>query len=168
MVRKLLASPKGSGAVQIIMGIGVAFLLILLAINFLPDMLTASDQVLTDEDEITANITTGGAETTGTVTLTNALYDADTARVGSITSTWPGDSPSPSSYSSSTQVLTVGGLEVSQTRVLTVVHEYDGLGDYIAAGETVKMGPVLLLLVIFVGIPAAMIMAVFGYSRVRG
>lgn len=154
--------------VRVLIGVALVFLMIVLGVQFLPDMLTSTDQVLTDEDTIEANITTGGAETTGTVQLTNALYESDTSHVTSITSTHGGDSAAPSSYAASTKILTVSGLAASQTRTLTVVHEYDALSEYTAAAPATKMGPTLFLLVLFIGIPAAMILAAFGIGSVRG
>lgn len=150
---------------RIIFGSVLVIILIILAVSYVPDLITATDETIKDADTITANVTTGAAETTGTVTLTNALYNSATTEVTSITSTHGGDNPTPSSYSATSRVLTVSGLEASQTRTLTVIHNYDALANYTAAGPTARFGPTLFIMVLFIGLPAAIVMALFLRSR---
>jgi len=132
----------------------VGILLILVAIQFLPDVLGATHETVTDQATVTGNVTTGAGVTTGAVTLFQPLYGDAATSVVSITSTLGSDNPIPASYVSTTQALTVSGLAQSQNRILTVVHEYDATGDATGLSPVLRMLPTLIvlgLLVIVVG-----------------
>lgn len=142
--------------------IGVALLVVIIAVMFLPDVLTASHEARTDEDIVAANITTGAGVTTGTVNLTETLWDSALGSVVSITSTQGSDTPAPQSYDSTNNRVTVSGLTPSLTRVLTLTHEYDATTDFVGLGPLLSMGATLIALVLFIGIPAALIWKMFG------
>lgn len=142
--------------------IGIALLVIIVAFFFLPDLMISTHQALTDEDTITANITTGVDTTTGIVNLTETLWDDNLGSVTSLTSTLGADTPAAQSYDSTNNRLTVSGLQANQTRVLTVIHEYDATEDYVGTKQTLQMGPTLIVLVLCLGIPAAIIWKMFG------
>jgi hypothetical protein len=142
--------------------IGVALLVIIIAVQFLPDVLTASHEARTDEDAVSANITTGAGEVTGTVNLTETLWESDLGSVVSITSTQGSDTPAAQSYDSTNNRITVSGLTPSLNRVITLTHEYAAADDFVGLDPLLAMGATLIALVLFLGIPAAIIWKMFG------
>ena len=142
--------------------IGIALLVIIVAFMFLPDIITSTHEALTDEDTVAANITTGAGVTTGGVNLTETLWENDVGSVTSVTSTVGGDTPVAQSYSVALNRLTVSGLLASQTRVLTVVHEYSATEEYVGTKQGLQMAPTLIVLVLAIGIPGALIWKMFG------
>lgn len=111
----------------------------------LPASILAIDQFRLTDQEDPFNVTTAANVTLSTVTLSQELY-GDETRNASVSSNVTDDAPIASSYNSATQVLTVTGLQESETRRLTVEYKIDRLGDYFAAGTGAKVLPVLLIL----------------------
>lgn len=105
------------------------------------------------------DITTGAGVTSSNVTLVHELFGDNTISA-TVTSDLNLDAPIAYSYTSSTQVLLVTGLDESQTRRLTIDYRTDGLWDYPGAGLTARMWPLLLGLGVIGLIVAAVIVAV--------
>lgn len=137
-------------------------IMIFVAFTIFPMIMTASHDVLTDDHTVSANVSTGVGETTGSVTLTKGLYGDSTEYVDSITSDYASDSPTASSYASATKVLTVGGLVASYNRTLTVEYEYDQTTEYTGMASMAKIGPTILFICLLLG-GAGMV-----YAEVRG
>lgn len=114
-------------------------------ILLLPAMLLGIDQFrLTDQVDPFV-VATGGGVTSANVTLSQDLY-GDETRNASVSSNNTADAPIASSYTSSTNVLLITGLEASVSHYLTVTYSINNLGDYFGAGAGAKVVPVLLIL----------------------
>jgi predicted transcriptional regulator len=109
------------------------------------------------EDEFA--VSTGGAETTGNVTLIKAVYDDDTQTIA-ITSDDADDTPAYSDYDTTTRELEVSGLAVSTNRTLTVAYDIDALSAS-AAISTLMDYLSWIWFILLAGFPAAAIAAVF-------
>jgi len=110
----------------------------------LPAMMLSIDQFrLTDQAD--PFLAASGANST-TVTLSQELYNDDTANVSSITSNVTSDAPIANSYVAATQVLTITGLQTGSDHYLTVTYSIDNLGDYFGAAAGSRVLPVLLIL----------------------
>ena len=114
-------------------------------ILMLPAMILAIDQFRLDDQVDPFVETTGGAETTADVTLSQDLY-GDETRNASVSSNVTGDAPVASSYVSATNVLTITGLQVSTSHYLTITYKINRLGDYFGAAAGSRVVPVLLIL----------------------
>ncbi|RPJ58913.1 MAG: hypothetical protein EHM12_07400 [Dehalococcoidia bacterium] len=81
--------------------------------------------------EVTApyNVTTGGAETTYTVTLANDVLDDHTYNI-EVISDDTDDAPIPYTWTKATKQLLVSGLAESTTRTLTVTYKVPQLDDF--------------------------------------
>ena len=119
----------------------------MIAFVMFPMVLTGADEIQIDDQTDVLSSTTAGV-TTDDVTLTEPLYDDDVTNVTSITSDNGSDAPTADSYATATRVLTVGGLEATGTRSLTILYEADATDGYTGLGSMVKFGP----LIIFMGI----------------
>lgn len=137
----------------IILIIGVCLIILLLA----PVMAGIKDFRSAGKTE-PHNVTTGESATTGTLTLSKALYDDDTAHV-TITSNNTNDAAVPSSYASATRLLTVSGLVASTSRQLSVAYRYNQLDSFWGADLGAKTWPLLLGLGIIGIIVGAVIQA---------
>lgn len=93
----------------------------------------------------TFNVSTGSNETSSDCTLSQDLLDDKTA-YAAISSNCTDDAPVPSSYNSATGALTVGGLQASTQRMLTVVYSYPQLSSYWAADTAARTWPMFLVL----------------------
>ena len=129
---------------------GAAMVLIFVVVLFsiFPLVLTGTDETLTDPSTETGNITTGAGVTTGTISLSPALYNDDITSVTGISSSYGSDTPSASSYNGATDILTVGGLAESQTRTITVEYVYEATSDYTGLTSFVRLAPMLLFMAI--------------------
>ena len=133
----------------------------------------------TDNVTQVASITTGGGQTlvrsqilsdftlpmndplptSGDIVLTRGLFGDELSNVISVTSDDSSDVPVASEYVTATQTLTITGLEMSQTRNITV-HYYTEKADVFWSA----VGPFLSFLV-FGGIIAAIIYSIWKPSR---
>lgn len=138
----------------------IAIIMIIIAMQFMPDMTSATHEVITDSQIDTGNVTTGVGVTTGDVTLTQSLYNDATGYITSVTSDHGADNPVASAYTTATQALTISGLAASQTRDLTVVYDYDATGDYTGLRAAGRMVPTLIILAL-ICVPAAIIWRLF-------
>lgn len=116
-----------------------------IVIILLPATLTSIDDFRAKDQIATYNVDTGGGVTTATVTLVEDLFNDLTANV-TISSNSTDDAPIASSYSSTTNVLTVSGLIASESRQLTVTYKIDALADYFGAGTGARVWPLMLVL----------------------
>lgn len=114
-------------------------------ILLLPAMILAIDQFRLVDQEDPFNETTGGAETSVTVTLSQDLFNDETSNA-SVSSNVTDDAPIASEYNSTTNVLTITGLEADTSHYLTVTYSIDRLGDYFGAAAGARVVPVLLIL----------------------
>lgn len=103
-----------------------------------------------EEDHI---VTTSGS-TQATMVLSQDLYDGDTAGV-TVTSNVTNDAPIPSTYATSTNTLTVTGLEDGQSHRLTVSYNIDALGDYWGAQTASRTIPLIIIIGCIAAIGAA-------------
>lgn len=103
---------------------GAVLGLVVIIIGFIlfGTLLTSIDSWAYAEATTAHTIITGGAATTGNITLGNPLYDANLDNISEITSSLTADDPAPSVYDEDTDTLTVSGLEVSQSRTITVTY----------------------------------------------
>lgn len=99
---------------------------------------------LTDQVDI-FDTTTGVADTDSEVTLSQELFGGET-RNATVTSNVTADAPIASSYVSATRVLTVTGLEASESHRLTITYKIDGLTQYWGAGTGARVWPIMLIL----------------------
>lgn len=113
-----------------------------------------TDQIVDNE-----GVSTGAGVTTANVTLANDLYRDNPTYVLTITSNVTGDVPTANAYTSTGNVLTIGGLQASVTHTLTTTYYADIDDQYMAI-----IGPFLTFL-IFGGILGAIVY--MGYSGVR-
>jgi len=134
-----------------------AFLVIVTAaILFMLPLTSGVYDFRTDLNEDTFNYETGGAETTANVTLDKAVYDDDTDTI-TILSDLSTDSPLFSTYNTSTRLLDITGLTVSENRTLTVAYDVDALEGSDAINTIVGRLPWIWLLVIIAFSPAALV-----------
>ncbi len=140
-------------SVLLLIGAGIIILL-------LPAILTGvNDFRMTDYEEPHV-ATTGGAVTTADITLSQSLFGDHTYNA-SISSNITADAPIPSSYASATKILTVSGLQASQTRRLTITYKIDSLEDYYGAGIGARAWPIMLVL----GVIGVIVGAVYNATR---
>jgi len=123
-------------------------------------VLTAVDNFRMTEYEESHVVTTGGAETSKTVTLSQELFSDETYNAV-VSSNVTADAPIPSSYASATQALTVTGLEASETRLLTITYQIDALEDYFGASLGARVWPLMLVL----GVIGVIVGAVYNATR---
>ncbi len=133
----------------------------LIAIFFIAFQLPTLFDAVTDfrTTELTEGyvVTTGGADTTATITLAKELFQGDIiyARTSSNVTL---DVPSPQSYTSATRAVLVAGLQVSTTRMITVVYNTPKLGIYATADVSVSFFPAFLIL-LMITLPVIIIVA---------
>ena len=122
--------------------------IIMVAVMFIlfPIVMDSSHELQTDSYTQSYNSTTGVGELTDDVVLTEALWSDSNTYVTSVASDNVADTPVAGTYVAGTQTLTVTGLVASDSRVLTLVYEYDGLTDYTGMGAIVAVAPLLLFL----------------------
>lgn len=145
--------------------IGIVIMMVLIAINFLPDMTDSFHETVTGSYTTSGNVTTGVGVTTGEVTLDQELYNDNTGWVTSITSSYAGDSARVSSYASGNQTLAVAGLAASQNRLLTITYDYDNTSDFVGLEPSARMGPTILLFLIAIGFPVGIILLIYRERR---
>ena len=130
----------------------ITIISIMIMFIMFPLILDSTHDVRTDEEVDTfAAISTGVGETTANVTLTRELWDEETTSVTTITSTLS-ETPTASSYNSTTQALTIAGLVSSNTRTFTVAYDYGALDDYTGMDSMAGMAPLLIFMGIFIAI----------------
>lgn len=138
------------------LAIAFSLLFAMIAMVFIPAVVTSSHETITNEYTDTGNITTGVGETSGNMTLTEDLYLDRLASILTLTSTHGADNPVATSYNSTTNILIVGGLIASQTRLITCTYEYNSSDEFPNSTQVMQMVPtmvVLALLALIVGIP---------------
>lgn len=112
-------------------------------ILLMPAMLLAIDQFrLSDQVD---PFTVASGSISANVTLSQDLYNDETRNV-EISSNVTTDAPIANTYTTSTNVLNITGLNSSASHYLTVTYKIDRLGDYFGAGAGAKAIPVLLIL----------------------
>jgi hypothetical protein len=87
-------------------------------------------------------IATEAAQTTANVTLDYDLYQAATAEVITITSTLETDTPAATAYVEATKVLTVSGLDDSNSRTISINYYAETDDDVMRV-----LGPFLVILI---------------------
>lgn len=151
--------------------LAVAFSLIfaIVAFTFMPSVIDSFHTTITDEITDTGNVTTGGGETAGNMTLTEDLYMDRLGSIISLTSSYGSDDPVASAYDAETNELDIDGLAASQSRIITAVYEYDTSSEFPNARQLVQVGPtivILSLIVLVIAIPLGLIF--IAYRRLRG
>lgn len=149
----------------------VAFIFALIAFLFMPAIVDSFHETLVETQTDQGNITTGGGETTGNITLATPLYMDRLSSVSSITSTLGTDAPSSTAYTAATQLLVYGGLTASDNRIITVVYEYDATTEFPNTGDAIRMGPVIILIsliVIVMAVPLGGIFMLWRKAKGRG
>lgn len=116
-----------------------------IVILLLPAAIISIDDFRLADQEDEFIVSTGGAETSKDVTLSQELF-GDETRNASVSSNVTADAPIASSYASATQALTVTGLAVSESHRLTVTYKIDALTDYWGAGTGARVWPIMLIL----------------------
>jgi len=125
---------------SVLQAIGAALIVLLI-----PAIMISLDSFrLTDQEE-PHNVTTGASVTSANLTLAQDLYNDDTVNA-SVTSNLTSDAPVPSTYTASTNVLLVTGLDDSATRQLTVTYSVDALTDYWGAALGSRTIPLFIIL----------------------
>lgn len=107
-------------------------------------ILSITDFRATDYEE-PHNVTTNATATTSDITLTQELFD-DLTYNATVTSNNTADAPVPSSYATSTRVLTVSGLNADDSRRLTVSYKVSSLSPYWGADLGGRTWPLFLVL----------------------
>jgi len=120
--------------------IGAVILMLLM-----PAAITSIDDFRMTDQEDQFITTTGAADTDSDVTLSQTLF-GDETRNATVSSNVTADAPIASSYVSATKVLTVIGLEASESHRLTVTYKIDALTDYYGAGTGARVWPLMLIL----------------------
>jgi hypothetical protein len=105
------------------------------------------------------NVTTAGGVTSANITLTQDLFNDDTA-FATISSNDTDDAAVPSSYTAGTNTLLISGLAASTTRQLTVTYRYGQLGDYWGADLGARAWPLILVLGVF-GVVAGAVVSTY-------
>jgi len=131
------------------------FILLILVFAFSTQINNGVRNLRTDEVTKVGTVVTGGGVSTGDVTFTRELFGANLTHIISIASSNGDDIPVASDYVDATKILTVSGLEASETRTITVVYYAEKEDDFWSA-----LGPFMGFL-IFGGIIAAIIWGVW-------
>jgi len=100
------------------------------------------------------------AVTTATVTLTYDHYFGDTRKL-TVTSDRPGDSPAITGYDAATKVVSIDGLEASQTRLLTINYYKEAHQQYTGFSAFLRIIPFLAI----IGIVMAALWALFSHWK---
>jgi hypothetical protein len=127
-------------------------------ILLLSGVLAAINDFRSTSVEEAYDITTGAEDTSANVTLVHELFGDNTISA-SITSDYSGDAPIAYSYTKSSQMLIITGLDASQTRRLTIEYDTDGLWDYPGASISARMWPLFFVLGVIGLIAAAIVSA---------
>lgn len=128
----------------------IAIIVIAIAAIMFPLILDGSDEILREsQTDISTNIV--AAAGSGTVPLSQPLYDGDVTFVTSVASSSGTDTPVASTWSS--DVLTVTGLTwaAPATRTLTTTYQYDQTDDYTGLSEIVEVAPMMIWIGIIMG-----------------
>lgn len=123
-----------------IIGVMVAFVMF-------PMVLTGAEEIQIDAQTDVLYSATAGS-TTDDVILTEALFDDDVTNVNTITSSNGTDTATADSYINATRALTVGGLEATGTRNLTIQYDADATDGYTGLGSMVSFGPLIIFMAI--------------------
>jgi len=112
----------------------------------------------TDVREDNFTVLTAAGVTNSTVQLFTNIYDDDVSTID-LSSNDGDDTPTYSSYNSTTRNLVVIGLSANTTRTLTVFYDIDALTESAAVGNLLDMIDFLWILVV-VAFPGAAIVAI--------
>lgn len=115
---------------------------LILIINLLPDTVT---EAVTDSYSENFNVTTGAGETSTTEELSYAHYYEDLTDL-SATSTNENDTPTVMSYDEDTYEVTVGGLEASASRILTISYVREAHQEFSGFAGFVRLLPFLAVI----------------------
>ena len=129
-----------------------------IVILLLSGVLSAVNSFRSTEIEAAYDVTTDASTNTTSIILAHELFGDNTVSAV-VASNITVDAPIPFSYTSSTKTLLVTGLEVSETRRLTIDYLTDGLWDYPGASLTARMWPLMIGLGIIGLVVAAVIAA---------
>lgn len=144
------------------MRIFTGFLIILVSVLlFLLPITGAIYDFRTDVEEDTFNWATNATLTTANVVLQEPVYDDDTDTI-EISSDIAGDAPAFSAYNTTTRVLDITGLAVSENRTLTVEYDTNALSDNAALDTLLGWVPYIWLMMVC-GLPIAAL-----YIIIRG
>lgn len=121
---------------------------VVIIIFFLPALLLSLDTFRL-VDRVEPHIVASGVASAN-VTLAQDLYDDDTKHVTSISSNVTTDAAIASTYTPSTNVLLITGLDSTKSHYLTFTYSMDRLEDYVAAKQATLVIPALILLGILV------------------
>lgn len=147
----------------------IAFLFVLISLVFIPAITDSMHETLVETYTDVGNITTGAAETTGNITLTDELYRDRLTSILVLDSSLGADTVAATAYDATTRVVDLGGLAASNNRLVTIQYEYDVTDEFINTGEVIEIGPVVVILSLIslvIAIPAGMIYA--GVRRMKG
>lgn len=134
---------------------------ILLIVNVLPDTV---NEVVTDPYSENYEVTTGVGETSATETLTYAHYYEDLTDL-SATSTDEDDDPSILDYDEDAYDVTVGGLQASESRILTISYIREAHQEFTGFAGFARILPFLAL----IGLGIAFLWGLFShFSSSRG
>ena len=112
----------------------------------------------TDVREDKFTVLTAAGVSNSTVQLFTDIYDNDTSTID-LSSNDGDDTPTYSSYNSTTRNLVVIGLSANTTRTLSVFYDIDALTESAAVGNLLDMTDMLWLLII-IAFPGAAIVAI--------
>jgi len=131
-------------------------------------MMTGLNAAQTDERTDTFAVDTGVGETDADVVLVADLFNNSLISVTDITSNCTTDNPLPDDYTSTSNTLSVRGLDTDTSRTLEVTYQYDALtGDSAPASTFMGLVP-LFVIVAAVVILVASGIGGFMYFRGRG
>jgi len=123
--------------------VGIIALFLLLGVWATPIIQGVDNWRTSDQLDGFAGVTTAAGITTANVTLTEDLYQANLAKVTTITSTNGTDTPVLISYIEATKVLQIGGLDDDNTRDMSVAYKAETDDTVMRA-----MGPFMAFLII--------------------
>lgn len=133
---------------------------IILAANMLPDVVT---DTVTDPYSENYEVDTGAGETSTTEELSYQHYYEDLTELA-VESTNDNDDPLVLSYDEDTYDVTVGGLEASASRILTINYLREGYQQYTGFSTFIRLLPFLVIL----GLVVAAIYGLFRWHKGRG
>jgi len=142
-----------------------AFLIIVAsAIFFMLPFTTALYDFRTDlRTDTFAGTATGGAETSANLSLSTPVYDND-ANTIVIISELATDVPLLSSYNTTTRLVNMTGLTVSENRTIIISYDVDALNESVAVSNIVDRIPAIFMIVI-IAFPFAALFAII-YEKV--
>lgn len=132
----------------------IAIVFIAVIIVMFPLILDGADSTLRDSqtDVATGVASSGTPNYSGTMSLSQPLYDDSVSYITSVSSSSGTDTPVASTFDSSTDILTVTGLSYTGTRTLTTAYQYDQTDSYTGLGAIVEIAPMILWISVIIGV----------------